>query len=151
MPRRFRGGFVYHVLRAAIEGHSTFQVSLGCLVRTTGIQKLKGGVATNVQRLDLRQIPTAVSKPVGFSLLPVSTTFNADGQTMANINALGFRNTNIYDAGGRGVASVAANGGRSMTVFDSVGSIDPLGNRITSVYNTAGRVFAGTRSDEGRT
>ena len=50
-----------------------------------------------------------------FDVLRSTTTYNADGQTVASINALGSRTTNIYDTGGRGVASVDAKGNRSTT------------------------------------
>ena len=76
-------------------------------------------------------------------VLRSTTTYNADGQTVASINALGNRSTSIYDAGGRGVASVDAKGNRSTLVYYSKGraaaSLNSLGKRWTSIYNTVGQ------------
>ncbi|MEZ6063890.1 MAG: hypothetical protein R3C19_26380 [Planctomycetaceae bacterium] len=65
-----------------------------------------------------------------------SSTYNADGQPVESINALGSRATQVYDFG-RGVGTIDARGNRSTSIYNSV-------SRVVASQNA--QAFAGRRS-----
>ena len=64
-------------------------------------------------------------------IVPRLCEIDSVGQTVASINALGYRSTSIYDAGRRGVASMDAKGNRSTTVYDTKGRAAVSARRTT--------------------